>query len=77
MNQTVLEAKTRGSDVIDVLSAVLHPRLNESEQESLDAGYAVMAREEGLYEGEKGARRIVRELGVDPDELRMQLRAWA
>jgi ATP-dependent Clp protease ATP-binding subunit ClpC len=76
MNQTVLEAQARGSDVIDVvdvLTAVLHPGLSEAEQATKGPSYLEMARREGLYAGEKAARRIVRSLGADPDELKTQL----
>jgi hypothetical protein len=77
-NQTVLEARQRGSDVVDItdlLGAVLHPGLDGEEQQALAPGYAAMAASEGLYDDEKTARRVVRELGVDSDELRGRLRA--
>ncbi len=61
-------------DVVDVLCAVLHPGLSEAEQEAIGASYVAMARREGLYEGEKGARRVVRSLGADPDEVLGRLR---
>ncbi len=76
-NQTVLEARQRGSevvDIIDLLTAVLHPGLSDEEQQAVAPGYAAMARREGLYEGETTARRAVRELGVDADDLRARLR---
>ncbi len=79
-NQTVIEAKTRGSDVVDVvdlLSAVLHPGLSDVEQAAHGPSYREMARREGLYDGDKVARRIVRSLGADPDELRVMLRTAA
>lgn len=78
VNQTVPEAQDRGSevvDVVDILTAVLHPGMTEAEQQALGRDYAVMARREGLYDGEKTSRRIVHDLGADPDELRMRLRA--
>ena len=77
-NQTVLEATQRGSDLVDIvdlLTAVLHPGLSSEEQQAITPGYAAMARREGLYDEENAARRVVRELGIDADALRAQLRA--
>ena len=77
INQTVDEAQASGRDLVeiaDVLSAVLHPGLTDDEQALLGSSYAEMAAEEGLYDGEKRARQIVRSLGADPDELRARIR---
>lgn len=76
MNQTVRKAQAGGRnrvDVADVLSAVLHPDLTDDEQPALGPSYAQMAAAEGLYDGEKRARQIVRSLEADPDELLARL----
>ncbi len=76
INQTVREALDQGSDVVDIidlLSAVLHPGLTEAEQQALGGSYVTMARREGLYDGEKASRQIIRRLRADPDELRRRL----